>query len=338
MNMLRRLLPPALLIAALMSLGVTEAALSARLGLGSLSPHWQSAFHFTAYLSIAWFLSRLTNIALSSLRPRSRPVPKLVRDLISGLLFLVAIISGAMLMLGHGAGGALAGSGVVLALLGFAIRNVVADTLSGIALGLEGSFRIGDWVHIENLARGRVVEIGWRTSRLLTRDFTYVILPNSQISRQRIVNYSAPSPVFRTQMELVLDHAVPSADGAEMLRVALQKSPLIKQMPPPDVRIQSIDSDGVHYALRYWLERFDDEVDARDAVWRQVDLALRGAGATTPQQHITIHQTQPKAAAAGHESGHDEAQASTREPASRQPGWGAVQLTRLGELDIAPTM
>jgi len=70
--------------------------------------------------------------------------------------------------------------------------------------------------------------------------------------------------------------------------------------PPPDVRLQSIDSDGVRYALRYWLERFDDEVDARDAVWRQVDLALRRAGATTPQQHITIHQSQPKVAAAGH--------------------------------------
>jgi small-conductance mechanosensitive channel len=81
--------------------------------------------------------------------------------------------------------------------MGFAIRNVVADTLSGIALGLEGPFRIGDWVDVEGLRRGRVVEIGWRTTRLLTRDFTYVILPDSQISRQRIVNYSAPRSVFR---------------------------------------------------------------------------------------------------------------------------------------------
>ncbi|MCZ0964400.1 mechanosensitive ion channel family protein [Paracoccus benzoatiresistens] len=71
----------------------------------------------------------------------------------------------------HGASGALAGSGVVL--------------------GLEGPFRIGDWVEVESLGRGRVIEIGWRTTRLLTRDFTYVILPNSQVFRQRIVNYSA---------------------------------------------------------------------------------------------------------------------------------------------------
>lgn len=54
-------------------------------------------------------------------------MPKLIKDLVSGLLFLVAIVSGVMLMLGHGAGGALAGSGVMLALMGFAIRNIVAD-------------------------------------------------------------------------------------------------------------------------------------------------------------------------------------------------------------------
>ena len=63
---------------------------------------------------------------------------------------------------------------------------------------------------------------------------------------------------------------------------------MIKQAPPPDVRIVSVGPDGVHYALRYWLDRFDHEVDCRDAIWRQVDTALRDAGASTPQRRVTI--------------------------------------------------
>lgn len=296
MRPLRRLLPPALLLAILLVIDLGGPDILARLGIAHLSGNARNVVHFLLYLALAWLLSRISSLLLSNLRPRSRPVPKLVKDLVSGLLFLIAFVSGVILMLGHGASGALAGSGVVLALMGFAIRNVVADTLSGIALGLEGPFRIGDWVEVESLGRGRVIEIGWRTTRLLTRDFTYVILPNSQVSRQRIVNYSAPSSVFRAQLELVLDHSIPAAKGAEILEDALLHAPLIKQAPRPDVRIQSIGADGVHYALRYWLERFDHEIECRDAIWRQVDKALRMANATTPLRRVTVMEEVPPSA------------------------------------------
>jgi len=288
MTMLRRLVAPTTFLIVLASLAVLGPEASERFGIGPLSDEGRNTLWMAGYLGIAWLLSRIADLVLSRMRPRNRPVPKLLRDLISALLFLVAIVSGAMLLMGHSAGGALAGSTVVLALLGFAIRNVVADTLSGIALGLEAPFRIGDWVDIEGLARGRVIEIGWRTTRLLTRDSTYVILPNSQISRQRIVNYSAPRTEFRVQMEILLDHDVPATEGAEVLRTALVNAPLIKQSPAPDVRIQAIETEGVRYAMRYWLERFDHEIDARDAIWREVDTALRRAGATAPIRRIRV--------------------------------------------------
>lgn len=288
MTMIRLLVAPTVLLIALAALAGFGPEVGIRLGISPLGEQGRNALWMVGYLGAAWFLSRVADLVLTRMRPRNRPVPKLLRDLVSAVLFLVAFVSGAMLLMGHSAGGALAGSTVVLALLGFAIRNVVADTLSGIALGLEAPFRIGDWVDIEGLARGRVIEIGWRTTRLLTRDSTYVILPNSQISRQRIVNYSAPRSEFRVQLEIVLDHALAATEGAEVLRNALFKAALIKQSPAPDVRIQAIEATGVRYAMRYWIERFDHEVDARDAIWREVDTALRQAGASTPVQHVRI--------------------------------------------------
>lgn len=188
MTGLRKLVAPVSYLVVLVVLALSGSTLSGQFGFGPLSEQGRNMLQMGAYLGIAWLLSRIAHLVLTDLRPRNRPVPKLLRDLVSALLFLIAAVSEGMLLMGHSAGSALAGSGVVLALAGFAIRNVVADTLSGIALGLEAPFRIGDWVDIEALARGRVIEIGWRTTRLLTRDSTYVILPNSQISRQRIVN------------------------------------------------------------------------------------------------------------------------------------------------------
>lgn len=288
MKELRPLLTPTLLLLGLAGLGFAEAEMGGRFGISPLGQQGQNALQMLFYLGIAWLLGRVADQVFTRMRPPSRPVPKLLRDLVRAVLFLTATVSGVLLLLGHSAGSALAGSGVMLALFGFAIRNVVADTLSGIALGLEAPFRIGDWVDIDGLARGRVIEIGWRTTRLLTRDSTYVILPNSQISRQRIVNYSAPRSEFRAQIEVTLAHDTPVADGAEILGTALQNAPLIRQSPPPDVRIQSIEPDGVRYALRYWIGRFDHEFDCRDAIWREVDKALRRTGARLPQRAVAV--------------------------------------------------
>lgn len=288
MKELRPLAAPVLLLLGLAGLGFAEAEMGGRFDISPLGPQGQNTLQMLFYLGVAWLLGRVADLVFTRMRPPSRPVPKLLRDLVRAVLFLTAIVSGVLLLLGHSAGSALAGSGVMLALFGFAIRNVVADTLSGIALGLEAPFRIGDWVDIDGLARGRVIEIGWRTTRLLTRDSTYVILPNSQISRQRIVNYSAPRSEFRAQIEVVLAHDTPAAEGAEILRTALQNAPLIRQSPPPDVRIQSIEPDGVRYALRYWIGRFDHEFDCRDAIWREVDKALRRTGASLPQRAVAM--------------------------------------------------
>ncbi|WP_291731461.1 mechanosensitive ion channel domain-containing protein [Leisingera sp. F5] len=241
-----------------------------------------------AYFAAAWLISRITALALDQAAARRRPYPRLLKDMVAALLFLIAFGATVSLYMGQGAFGALAGSGLVLALLGFAIRNVVADTLSGIALGVEGPFRIGDWIDIDGLARGKVIEIGWRTTRLLTRDRTYMILPNSQIARQRITNYSAPKPEYRAQVSIVLDHGMPIGRAREVMLKALRDAELIQQDSAPDVRVLAYEEGGITYALRYWLSRFDRDIDCRDEVFTLVDEALRNAGTIAPYRRIEV--------------------------------------------------
>jgi small-conductance mechanosensitive channel len=241
-----------------------------------------------SYFALAWLAARLAGIGLGRVSSRGRPVPRLLKQLIGTALYAAALIATMMLLLGQGTAGALASSGLLLAFLGFAIRNVVADTLSGIALGLEAPFRIGDWVEIENVARGRVIDIGWRTTRLLTRDSTYMILPNSQIARQRITNYSAPRREYRAQLEITLDHGLPVATARRMLLEVMRNARLILQEPAPDVRVLTYAADGIHYALRYWVPRFDRDIDCRDEIFAGIDEAMRALGIRPPRQRIEI--------------------------------------------------
>lgn len=241
-----------------------------------------------AYFAAAWLVSRVIALFLDQAGSGKRPYPRLLKDMIAVLMFIIAFVASASLFMGQGAFGAFAGSGLVLALLGFAIRNVVADTLSGIALGIEGPFRIGDWIEIEGLTRGKVIEIGWRTTRILTLDQTYMILPNSQIARQRITNYSAPKLEYRAQVRITLDHSMPIGRAREVILAALSDAKLIKQDPAPDVRVVAYEEGGISYTLRFWVPRFDRDVDCRDEVFALVDDALRKAGNIAPYRRIEM--------------------------------------------------
>ncbi|WP_322989040.1 mechanosensitive ion channel family protein [Hoeflea sp.] len=241
-----------------------------------------------AYFASAWLVSRIFAMALDQAASSTRRYPRLLNDIVAALLFLVAFAGTVSLFMGQGAFGALAGSGLILAMLGFAIRNVVADTLSGVALGIEGPFRIGDWVDIDGLARGKVIEIGWRTTRVLTRDSAYLILPNSQIARQRITNYSAPKPQYRAQVTITLDHTLPIGKARKVMLNAMKEARLIQSDPEPDVRVLAYEAGGITYALRYWLNRYDRDIDCRDEVYCLVDDALRRAGGGVPSRRIEL--------------------------------------------------
>ncbi|KAA8606072.1 mechanosensitive ion channel protein [Salipiger aestuarii] len=243
-------------------------------------------------LAAAWLGSRLFGLFADGRRRHKRPYPRLFQDLVAVLLFFTAVVASAALLLGQGLLGALAGSSLILAMLGFAIRNVVADTLSGIALGVEAPYRIGDWVDIEQVARGRVIEIGWRTTRVLTQDSTYMILPNSQIALRRITNYSAPKPQYRGQLSLKLTHELPVDTAKALILKALREARLIQSDPPPDVRVQELGSDSNTYAVRFWLAGFEADVDCRDEVLSLIDRAMRHAKIPAPRKQIELNRPQ----------------------------------------------
>lgn len=280
---LRRLVWPSGLLLLTMSLVIFDQEVERRVG---LSPGLVGGV--AGCLAAAWLGSRLFGLFADRRKRHKRPYPRLFRDLVAVLLFFSAVVASAALLLGQGGLGALAGSSVILAMMGFAIRNVVADTLSGVALGVEAPYRIGDWVEIEQVARGRVIEIGWRTTRVLTLDSTYMILPNSQIARRRITNYSAPKPQYRAQLSLKLVHELPIDTAKALILNALREARLIQADPPPDVRVQDLGNDGICYAVRFWLSGFEGDADCRDEVLCLIDRALRKAKIPVPRTQIEL--------------------------------------------------
>jgi small-conductance mechanosensitive channel len=96
--------------------------------------------------------------------------------------------------------GLLTVSSVVIAAIGFALRNVISDVFAGIAPGIDHPYRIVDWIATAQGSAGKLAEITWRTTRPIDRNGSFIILPNGLLplgiiaDRVRVqIPVSAPS-------------------------------------------------------------------------------------------------------------------------------------------------
>lgn len=242
-----------------------------------------------AWVALAWGLSRLVGILL-------RAKPRLLADLIGVGLFAAAAIIVTQYVLGWPATGLIATSSVMLAVLGFALRNIFSDVFAGIALGLEHPFGIGDWIETKDGRVGRVVGISWRATRLVTREGTVVTVPNGLVAGNQLTNYgSAAAGRYRAELRFVLDSDIPVERAKRiLLAAALEAGRDIAQLDPDVLLADTADGAAV-YAVRFHVVDYGTEPACRDAVGSAV---LRGLAAIGIELNRPSHDVRLRRAAA----------------------------------------
>jgi small-conductance mechanosensitive channel/CRP-like cAMP-binding protein len=242
------------------------------------------------WLGLAWAGVAAVDMALGRATNRAMAPPRLVGDMARVVLFGGAALAILAFVFRQPVGGLLATSGVVVAVLGFALRGIIADVFSGIALNLEHPYRIGDWIQLDGGLVGQVTEMNWRATRLLTRDHNAVVVPNGVIAAARLVNYSAPEHAYRATLRLALPHAVPVARASLILTAAVLGVDKVLTQPRPEVQMEGFDERGLMFAVRYWVADFADDNLCRDKVARALADALAHAGvaAGVPRREILV--------------------------------------------------
>ena len=238
------------------------------------------------WLGLAWLGVRVVDGLLRRLADahHAPAAPRLVSDLARVVFFGLAAVAVAGFVLHLPVTGLLATSGVLIAVLGFALRGVLSDIFSGIAINVEHPYRIGDWLQVGTAAgsppvTGRVIEVNWRSTRLMTNDGTTVVMPNGLIAASRFVNLQhagrhATAPCLRVH----LDPAVPVERARRILTTALLSVDHLLADHASDVVVEGVDESGVSYLLRFWVPDYGSEILCRDAVATAMLNALHHAG------------------------------------------------------------
>jgi small-conductance mechanosensitive channel len=230
-------------------------------------------------LGIAWWLfggRSLTILAVVVLEPRIGGKGHLLQDLMGAVIFLVATVAAAAYILELPVKGLLATSGAVAIILGLAVQSTLGDVFSGIVLNATKPFRVDDTICVDDI-EGKVIEIDWRSTYLLTSNGAMVVIPNAMAAKTRIVNLSRPNrfhsvvltvelPV-RLRPSLVLDSLEKALQGCRELLAKPKGSAVVKK-------------SGLR-SVEYEVTGFVSSRDRREAVRNQLyDLIYRQLNAS----------------------------------------------------------
>jgi len=233
-------------------------------------------------------------------------VPRLLIHFFTLLVYLFTILIIINQIFDKSFAGIWATSGVLALVLGFALRNMILDLFTGLAVNIERPYQIGDWIEINtnnsklNIS-GQVIDINWRATRLRTEEEKIVIVPNSLLNEHIIFNYSSPDSKIRFETAIPIDYSVP-VDQAKTILFTGTKKVLTEEgfftEPEPKILLSETNEFGIIYLIRYWINpwRAIYPANARSIVHNSIldYMYLSGLRPSYPKEEIYYSKQQSK--------------------------------------------
>jgi small-conductance mechanosensitive channel len=213
------------------------------------------------------------------------PVTDIVADLSLGAAYLFAAF-GVMRESGVNLSGLIATSAVVTAVIGLSLQATLGNILGGVALQLDNSIRVGDWIQLESGRQGRVTGISWRHTVLETRDWDTIIVPNASLLAQniQILGKRDGQPAqHRMWVYFNVDFRHAPGEVIEAVDRSLQEAPIpnVAKDPLPHCICYDFAKDTrdsfAYYAVRYWLTDLAKDDPTNSLVRQRIYAGLKRA-------------------------------------------------------------
>ena len=246
----------ALLLFALSLIGFVVAAALLSNGI----PPTHSSFKWVRWAARFFQWIALVNVAgvfvfevfLDALRLKP---PRIMRDLLLALTYIVVGIT--ILSKDVDLTGIIATSAVLTAVIGLSFQDTLGNMMGGMALQLEGSIGVGDWIRIDG-QEGMVKEIRWRHTSIETRNWDTMVIPNSALMKSHvtILGRRAGQPrLHRQWVYFNVDFRYSPAEVIDIVETALRAEPIpnVAPEPQPNCVLMDFKESFGSYAVRYWL-------------------------------------------------------------------------------------
>lgn len=234
------------------------------------------------------FIFRLL-LPLARLQP-----PSILED----ILIFIAYLGWGFVRLHHAGldlSGIVTTSAVITAVIAFSMQDTLGNILGGLALQLDNSVEVGDWIKVDDLI-GKVVDIRWRHTAIETRNWETVIVPNSQLMKLKfsVLGRHGESRVqWRRWIWFNVSYNTPPSLVIEAVHNAVRSAdiPNVAKEPTAQCLLMDFDASYGRYALRYWLTDLQQDDSTDSEVRDHIYVALQRADIRLAIPEHNVHMT-----------------------------------------------
>lgn len=185
------------------------------------------------------------------------------------------------------------GLGIVGIAVGLAARDTLENFISGLTIIVDAPFRVGDNVVVDGTF-GTVEDITLRSTRLRTLNNEVMVMPNTQMINQKVINHSMLD-VLRIEIPFGIAYNEYPQEARAVVLALTESDERLHPDHPPSVVVTTLNDSSVDLVLRLYLKNPDDEIPVKAEYMERVLTALKQANIEIPFPHLQLHIDEAKA-------------------------------------------
>ncbi|MEO0458471.1 MAG: cyclic nucleotide-binding domain-containing protein [Cyanobacteria bacterium P01_A01_bin.114] len=165
--------------------------------------------------------------------------------------------------------------------IGFGLQHIVDDFFSGLILIFERTLKVSDLVELDDYRftglLGRIMEVKLRSTIIRTLDNGDVVIPNSQLVRNRVLNWSYDTPIARLKIPVGVAYGSEPTLVTEVLLKSAYMEPAVCAQPMPKAMFMAFGDNALQFELWVWVD-FDQRFDTQSSLHFIIEHNLRQQG------------------------------------------------------------
>jgi small-conductance mechanosensitive channel len=214
----------------------------------------------------------------------------------SGAILYVTAVILALDVIGINVMPFIAGAGVAGIAIGFAAKDTLSNLIAGVLLIIDRPFEVGDRIEVWSAPSGSaswgdVIDVGLRATKIKTTDNIVIIIPNNEIMKRDIVNYTIITAKIRVRVNVGIAYEADIRKAKAIILDVAHRMVWAATTPPPKVVVRNFGNSSVDLQLRVWINEARRRMDTISFVIDNVKEAFDQAGIEIPYPKRDIHIT-----------------------------------------------
>lgn len=160
--------------------------------------------------------------------------------------------------------------------IGLGMQTIVSNFVSGIILIFEKPFRIGDYVELAD-KKGRILDIGIRSSKMLTGQGSEVIIPNGDLLSNRLVNWSSSSTYLKSEFMVKVASDVDLQAVRDIVQSEVKQLDDALTSMSPEIVVTNIGADTIELKVQVWIKSIYTEAGMKSELLQRLVTRFKEA-------------------------------------------------------------